>query len=150
MELLVPLYELRAYDEADPRWSPVYHFQNVTGDAGAATTGAAVSPPSGKSWIITGSTLQLTPDAADTAASGRLRIAPVGGTAILAEPHTFRPPVVVPVGSTIASSLQHNFLVVGGVHQLNVIFGWITGNANNQGIWTVVGYEIPRGNVTLR
>lgn len=153
MQLLVPLYELRPYDESDPRWSPLFFREQVTGDAAASTYGTPQSPPANKAWIITGATLQGSPDAAKIFVSSRLRVQPFGAAANadpIAEPVGLRPNPPTAAATTALLSVPLNLILVGGVHQITVHFGWNPGFATNVGIWSIWGYEIPRGNVALR
>ena len=150
MEIIAGVYELRERDLSDPRWSPVNVFQSETGNAAAVWAATPVSPPLDKAWIITGVHGQLTPGGGDSAVSFRARVAPVGGTAILSEPFVWRAPIGIGANTSWLQSQQTNFVLIGGVHQLNSVFGFVAGNVANTGIWGLVGFEVPRGNVTLR
>ena len=150
MQILLPLWNLRPYDESDPRCAPLHTWEDKTGEAAALWAGTVLTPPAAKAWLITAASGQLTPDAADAAVSFRLRVAPFGGGSITSEPFGWRAPIGIANGTTWIQSQHLNFLVVGGVHQINAAFGFVAGSIANRGVWTMSGYEIPRGDVYLR
>lgn len=153
MQILVPLWELRPYDEASPHWSPLYHLESVTGSALAIVSGTTITPPVEKAWVVKGSYLSNSPTGGVAALNNEIRVntAPPGA-ANLAVIHAGKWPTNdLAAGETVTFSQQHDGVVlIGGVHYINAIWQVSGGNVANVFGWGFHGYEIPRANVVLR
>lgn len=148
--LLVPLYQLRPFDESDPRWSPLHFREQVTGIPGTPAFGNPQEPPEHKAWIITGAYISTLPAAGSVALNAELRLL-IGTTGLLAHVLASKIPTSQLVaGEAVAATQQCNIIVIGGVHNVNATWGVTVGNVANIFAWGFHGYEIPRGNVALR
>lgn len=152
MELLVPIYELRKYDESDPRWSPLYFTESVTGTADNPRSGNPQSPPVEKAWIITGCFMSLAPQAAVTAGNSEVRInTPVVPKQRLATLLAGKWPLSqLAAGEVVSFSQQTKAVIIGGVQEINAIWQVSAGNAASVYTWSFHGFEVPRANVSLR
>lgn len=150
MQILLPLYELRAYDEASPGWSPLYFRESITGVAGLSAFGAAQAPPKDKAWVITGAYLSTAPAAGSIALNAEIRVM-VGAfniqTTLLASKI---PTSLLVANEAVSLSQACNAVLIGGLHSLASVLTVDVGNVANVFVWTFHGFEIPRGNVVLR